>query len=280
MKRWLLFLLVCIGAVRDVLYAQPPAGEVVYDFYLNLRGIPIEREGTLQFRLPEAVFFYSRGPEGIVCKDFMGNVGDHTLRVTTAYAYGDEKWEYKGVPLECYLRDSLGEMVYTRLDSGYMIVRRLILMNEKVWHREPVPQIEWTLHDSMRTIGPYLCQMATAHFRGRDWTAWFTRTIPVPLGPWKLIGLPGLVVEAHDATGEVAFTAKSVRYGREVNVRPAPPPPDSGQQLTFEEARTFEIDTIRRLRRLLNANNHGRNGGGELPEWAINWNVLERYEQE
>ncbi|RMD74282.1 MAG: GLPGLI family protein, partial [Bacteroidetes bacterium] len=131
-----------------------------------------------------------------------------------------------------------------------------------------------------RTIGPYRCQMATAHFRGRDWTAWFTRAIPVPLGPWKLIGLPGLVIEAHDASGEVAFAAKSVRYGQELDVHPAPPPPDSGRRLTFEEARTFEIETIRRIQRLEAAMFNSDAVDLPTPEWAINWNVMERYEEQ
>ncbi|GEM_PF-4040466 len=53
--RWMLTWLWGIWAWIAV--AQPPVGEVIYDFYLNLRGIPIEREATLAFRLPEAVFF-------------------------------------------------------------------------------------------------------------------------------------------------------------------------------------------------------------------------------
>ncbi len=274
--RWFICLLLSSGAC--IAKAQPPAGEVVYEFYLNLRGVPIVREATLQFRLPEAVFFHSRGPHGIVCKDYLGNVGDHTLSVPTVRVSGEEKWEYKGAPIECYLRDSLGEMVYTRLDSGYLIVRRLILFNEKVWHREPLPRIDWTIRDSTRTIGAYPCQMATARFRGRDWTAWFTRAIPVPLGPWKLMGLPGLVIEAHDASGEVAFAAKNVRYGQGVAVQPAPPPPHSARQLTFEEARTFELEAVRRLQRMANAMSD-RNAQKEPPEWQVNWNVMERFEQ-
>ncbi len=276
MKRWLLTSL--LGVLGCVAWSQSPAGEVIYYFYLNLRGIPIEREATLQFRLPEAVFFHSRGPEGMVCKDYLGNVGDHTLSVVTSYASDYVKWEYKGAPLECYERDSLGEMVYTNLDSGFFIVRRLI-ENEKVWHREPLPRIDWVLHDSMRIIGPYRCQMATARFRGRDWTVWFTRAVPVPLGPWKLMGLPGLVIEARDALGEVAFAAKDVRYGQGLDVRPAPPPPDSGRQLSFEEARTYEIEAVRRVQRLLNAMSD-RNAKVEPPEWQVNWNVMERYEEQ
>lgn len=42
------------------------------------------------------------------------------------------------------------------------------------------------------------CQKVTCDFRGRKWTAWFATDVPVSDDPWKLCGLPGLVMEAYD----------------------------------------------------------------------------------
>ena len=39
--------------------------------------------------------------------------------------------------------------------------------------------------------------MATTHFRGREWKVWFSEEIPLSLGPWKLGGLPGLILAVH-----------------------------------------------------------------------------------
>jgi len=44
----------------------------------------------------------------------------------------------------------------------------------------------------------YPCQKAKCNFRGRQWTVWFASDIPVSDGPWKLGGLPGLIMEAYD----------------------------------------------------------------------------------
>ena len=50
-------------------------------------------------------------------------------------------------------------------------------------------------------------RLATADFRGRRWTAWFATDIPVSDGPWKLGGLPGLILEAYDEGQQHVFTA-------------------------------------------------------------------------
>ena len=50
-------------------------------------------------------------------------------------------------------------------------------------------------------------RLATADFRGRRWTAWFATDIPVSDGPWKLGGLPGLILEAYDKGHQYTFTA-------------------------------------------------------------------------
>ena len=50
-------------------------------------------------------------------------------------------------------------------------------------------------------------RLATADFRGRRWTAWFATDIPISDGPWKLGGLPGLILEAYDKGHQYTFTA-------------------------------------------------------------------------
>lgn len=70
---------------------------------------------------------------------------------------------------------------------------------------EPMPAIQWKISADTATFGTLLCQKATAHFKGRDYTAWFCPDLPFRAGPWKLNGLPGLIVEAYDTNKEVEF---------------------------------------------------------------------------
>lgn len=67
------------------------------------------------------------------------------------------------------------------------------------------PQLEWKLMAQTKTIGGYTCQRAETYFKGRDYSVWFSPDLPFPYGPWKLQGLPGLILEAKDSKDEVVF---------------------------------------------------------------------------
>lgn len=81
---------------------------------------------------------------------------------------------------------------------------------DKLMYHEEVPHIDWALSDSTKEICGYLCHQATATFRGRNWIAWYC-DIPKSVGPWKLNGLPGLILAAETEDKEHTFSAISVR---------------------------------------------------------------------
>lgn len=56
--------------------------------------------------------------------------------------------------------------------------------------------IDWKLQDSTKIINGKNCKLATVHWRDYDWEAWYDEDITVSDGPFKLRGLPGLILEA------------------------------------------------------------------------------------
>lgn len=70
---------------------------------------------------------------------------------------------------------------------------------------EDAPKINWKIAKDTLSFSGIHCQKATAHFKGRNWIAWFAPELPFQSGPWKLNGLPGLIVQAYDETKTVQF---------------------------------------------------------------------------
>ena len=71
---------------------------------------------------------------------------------------------------------------------------------------EPLAKIDWVITDDTMTICGLLCHRATGGLYGKEWSVWYTEEIPSPAGPWKLRGLPGLIVKAEDAEGIHCFS--------------------------------------------------------------------------
>ncbi len=70
---------------------------------------------------------------------------------------------------------------------------------------EAIEQPAWELSDDTLTVIGYPCHKAVCHFKGRDWTAYYTMEIPRSDGPWKLYGLPGMILKAEDSEKQYVF---------------------------------------------------------------------------
>ena len=96
-----------------------------------------------------------------------------------------------------------GTQVYLFNKEKKMVTKQRI-MNEYLVE-EAIPALKWTISKDTSTIEGLKCQKATTHFKGRDYIAWFCQDLPFQSGPWKLNGLPGLIIEAYDTKKEIKF---------------------------------------------------------------------------
>ncbi|WP_185288882.1 GLPGLI family protein [Chryseobacterium lactis] len=66
-------------------------------------------------------------------------------------------------------------------------------------------QQQWNITDSTKVINNLRLQKAITQFGGRNWVAWFSKEIPIPYGPYKFNGLPGLIIELYDEKKDYCF---------------------------------------------------------------------------
>lgn len=87
---------------------------------------------------------------------------------------------------------------YDKIGDNMMLVK-------DVFH-----DFKWDITSETKKISGYTCTKATTFYRGRKWIAWFTPDIPLSFGPWKLHGLPGLILKANDADNIYTFVAEKI----------------------------------------------------------------------
>lgn len=104
-------------------------------------------------------------------------------------------------PLEIIrpIRDDRADLKYRLSISAFFV------------YSDSVPTLEWSFCvEATDSIMGYECRKATTEFAGRNYTAWFTPEIPLPFGPYKFGGLPGLILKIEDAESQFVWEAKGI----------------------------------------------------------------------
>lgn len=97
------------------------------------------------------------------------------------------------------------------LEKNKMRIYDIIGAISKFYYDEAPHDWKWEISDSTKVILGYECIKAYTDFHGRKWEAWFSPEIPVQNGPWKLGGLPGLILEASADGGKYSFLATGLQ---------------------------------------------------------------------
>lgn len=176
--------------------------KVEYDYhYFTMRGYEVERPMILKAGHARSKFYnpitdwidsLCCTPEGrarykAMCPDYGSNSDDIKTRPV--------RWE----------------KMFVEIDKTHNILRRYDTVgDDRFYYEEELPSFEWEICDSTKAVLDYECVMAENDYHGRHWTVWFTPEIPLQSGPWKLSGLPGLILEAKESIGQYHFTATCI----------------------------------------------------------------------
>ncbi|MDR0231494.1 MAG: GLPGLI family protein [Dysgonamonadaceae bacterium] len=97
--------------------------------------------------------------------------------------------------------------IFKNYPAGKMTVTDNFNMINAFSYEDALNDIDWEITSDTMTCLNYLCQKATADFRGRHYEVWFAPDIPVNDGPWKFSGLPGLILYAKDSENKYILKA-------------------------------------------------------------------------
>ena len=147
---------------------------------------------------------------------------DMVSKAIAPYDDGQPNFVYKHIPAE-------GKLTFTTYHVDWFK------------YSEPIPALQWKIEGKDSVIAGYHCQAATTSLRGRQWRAWFTLDIPVSDGPWKLCGLPGLILRATDEQGYFDFDCTGITS---IEIPPIELAKNSYVSCTPEEA--FKMEQERR----------------------------------
>lgn len=153
---------------------------------------------------PEYTRFYGRNQQ----------IADSVYTV----AYGDPSYKYDAsrvvkIPEK---RSLTFEVIRNRSRRTVWTCHRVPFRHDRiVAFSEKEADMRCELTQRTRMIGGYECFHARMAAGGRCWDVWFAPELPIDAGPWKLRGLPGLILEAADTTGSYRFLFRSLQVREE-----------------------------------------------------------------
>ncbi len=104
-------------------------------------------------------------------------------------------------------------LIYNKLNE--FIISQELTFNDSYWVKESL-SFDWEITNETKESDGYVMQKATTTFRGRDYIAWFTKEIPIPMGPYKFYGLPGLILEIYDTDNIYHWTITKIEENKTI----------------------------------------------------------------
>ena len=84
-------------------------------------------------------------------------------------------------------------------------------VQDKYFSFSTIDKMEWKILDSLKQFENYKLQKAETSWGGRKWYAWFCADIPIPEGPYKFRGLPGLIMLLNDNKNNFFYSVISLK---------------------------------------------------------------------
>jgi len=129
--------------------------------------------------------------------------------------------------------------IITLLNKQYVIQDSLVCQN-------------WKIKNDMKEIAGHICMNASFYdtVKGKEIVAWFALDLPIPIGPDRYCGLPGIILEINEANDAIIYTATNVLLSNEKIEIEKPTIKKSRKIINSEEYNKKIIDYINQCKKL------------------------------
>jgi len=188
-----IFITAFLFFISGIVSGQHFHGEAIYQFMTKKDS----KQMQLFFNDTASMFVYDK-------------IGLDTGNATRISMYADDA---KGTMIRSSSYDSTGEIIYRNFNRKDLIIRETRQPPFDAFTiKDDWITINWIITNDYKIFSGIKCRKAVGAFRGRKYTAWFAPEIQVPYGPWKLFGLPGLIVAAYDKNKVFNISLTSLCY--------------------------------------------------------------------
>lgn len=128
---------------------------------------------------------------------------------------------------------------------------------------EELYRMKWIFLKDEKKFKNFICKKAKTTFRGRTYIAWYTEKIPITAGPWKLNGLPGLILSAEDEMGIYKWEVKNIKYPyneKTINLKDTYAKRNKYKKTTFKAFDEMYIEAINTKIQIVKARSSNRVG--------------------
>jgi len=184
------------------LQAQTKEGTIVYERKIDMHRtitdesvkamIPQYQTGEFTLVFKDSIAAYKAVPKDEAPDPFDGGGGGNRVMIRMG-GPGDDGVTFKNFSSGKQLQENTLE------DKKYIVA-------------DSIKTPAWKLADETKTILNHVCKKATMTTeRGTSIVAWYAEDMPVPAGPDRFSGLPGVVLLADADNGRMTFTATQIQ---------------------------------------------------------------------
>ncbi|MCI9846697.1 GLPGLI family protein [Flavobacterium pectinovorum] len=171
--------------------------------------------GTISAQVKTVIEYTFQDQNNYVCSSNLYVVNNESIykindpRESGNYKIDVENNSYYGV-----YNDKISRLFYSTEKNT---ITRIPLYNSEIIYSFDSDNLKYELTGKTKKIESYNCQEARLSLNDRKYTIWFMPEIQINFGPYKLNGLPGLIMEVTEETSNIKITFKSMKKLTETN---------------------------------------------------------------